>query len=106
MRSYLLIESRGEHESPDVPALLRLGGRLRGGGHAVTVFLIQNAVATLGAGEPWRSLLDAGIDVWADELSLRTRGLGEKQCPPGVRLGGADDLVRMLMTDGVVPVWH
>lgn len=106
MRSYLFIESRGEHESPDVPALLRLGGGLRGAGHPVTVFLIQNAVATLGADEPWRSLVDAGIDLWVDEFSLRTRGLGEKQCPPGVRLGGADDLVRMLMTDGVVAVWH
>ncbi|HEX6074145.1 MAG TPA: DsrE family protein [Micromonosporaceae bacterium] len=106
MRSFLFIESRGEHESPDVTALLELGGRLRGSGHAVTVFLIQNGVGTLGVGEPWQAMVEQGIDVWADEFSLRGRGLGPKQVPPGVQLGGADDLVRLLMTDGVVAVWH
>ncbi|MGC4809230.1 DsrE family protein [Micromonospora sp. DT228] len=105
MRSYLLVESRTEQESPDVPRFFELGTGLRRAGHPVTVFLIQNAV--IGARAPAvTSLVAAGVEVWADESSVRTRGLSPDDCPEGVRLGGMPNLVGMLMAAGCVPVWH
>lgn len=106
MRSYLFIESRGAHESPDVPALYDLGGRLRDAGHRVDVFLVQNGVLALGRSGPVEDLLARGVHVWADEYSIAARGLDGTRRPAGVRLGGMPDLVRLLMSADTVPVWH
>jgi hypothetical protein len=106
VRSYLLIESRGAHESPDVPALFEMGARLRDAGHEVCVFLVQNAVLALGRPAVLESLLARGVRIWVDDYSVAARGLDAGRCPPGVRLGGAADLVRMLMAPDAVPIWH
>lgn len=102
---YLFIESRSTRESPDVTALLDLAGRLREAGHEVTLFLVQNAVvAAAGAGR-LRALLDLGVEILADDLSLDCRGLGPVP-PDGVRRSGVAELVRLLMSGGVVASWH
>lgn len=104
MRSYLFLESRSDLDSPDVPVALALAGRLRGEGHPVAVFLVQNAVTMVGRTAALGALHAAGVQVWADDHSLAVRGLPE---PAGeVRLGGAPDMVRLLMAPDVVPVWH
>jgi hypothetical protein len=105
-RSYLLIESRGTHESPDVGALFDLGRRLREAGHETVVYLVQNAVFALGRPADLEALLTCGVRVWADEPSLAARGLDPARRPAGVTLGGTPDLVRLLMTPDTVPVWH
>ncbi len=105
-RSFLLIESRGEHESPDVPAFLDLGGRLGAADHEIVVFLVQNAVLALARPAALEDLLARGVRVWADERSIADRGLDPDRRPPGVRLGGPPELVRMLMAPDTVPVWH
>ena len=104
-RTYLFIESRSEQESPDVLATLGLVGGLREAGHDVSLFLVQNAVTMAGRIGELVDLSRAGVTVWADDHSLATRGL---QAPPGdgIRLGGVSDVVRILTTPGVVPVWH
>lgn len=104
MRSYLLIESRGEYESPDVTALFELAVRLCDLGHRVAVFLIQNAVVIRD--QSAADLAARGVTVWVDEYSIAARGLDPQRCPPGVRLGGVPELVRMLMAGDTVPVWH
>ncbi|MDG4831708.1 DsrE family protein [Solwaraspora sp. WMMD1047] len=106
MRSYLFIETRGAHESPDVLNLFELGGTLRESGHEVTIFLTQNAVLALGRSDPLADLIARGVGVWADDYSIAARGLDPDRRPPGVRLGGAADLVRLLMAPDAVPVWH
>jgi predicted peroxiredoxin len=104
VRSYLFLESRSDLDSPDVPATLALAGQLRGEGHQVAVFLVQNAVTMVGRPATLDELHAAGVQVWADDHSLAVRGLPE---PAGaVRLGGAPDMVRLLMTPDVIPVWH
>jgi len=105
-RSYLLIESRGGHESPDVAHLFDLGRRLREGGHEITVFLVQNAVFALGHPAELEDLVGRGVQVWVDGYSIAARGLDPGRCPQGIRLGGAPDLVRLLMTQDTIPVWH
>lgn len=104
MRSYLFLESRSDLDSPDVPAALALAGDLRADGHEVAVFLVQNAVTMVGRTPALGDLRAAGVEIWADDYSLAVRGLPE---PAGAaRLGGAPDLVRLLMAPDVVPVWH
>lgn len=106
MRSYLFIESRGAHESPDVTALYELSGRLRAEGHDVAVFLIQNGVFALGRAQPLDALLARGVQVWADGYSIAARGLDAAPRPAGVRVAGMAELVGLLMAPGAVPVWH
>lgn len=90
---YLLIESRDPYESSVVSQHFGLAVRLHEAGHAVSVFLVQNAVlparqhAARGALAP---VLAAGIEVLADEFSLRERGIetrgvnGIRPAPIGV----------------------
>lgn len=104
MKSYLFLESRSDLDSPDVPAALALAGQLRGEGHEVALFLVQNAVTMAGRTAALGELHAAGVQVWADDHSLAVRGLPE---PGGaVRVGGAPDMVRLLMTPDVIGVWH
>jgi len=105
MGSYLLVESRSDQESPDVTALFDLGTRLRAEGNEVAVFLVQNAVLAMHD-ETVHDLVANGVRVWADRYSILARGLDPEAHPAGVSLGGADDLVDLLMADGTTPVWH
>lgn len=104
MKSYLFLESRSDLDSPDVPAALALAGQLCAEGYPVAVFLVQNAVTMVGRSATLGELHAAGVQVWADDHSLAVRGLPEPV--GGVRLGGASDMVRLLMAPDVVPVWH
>ena len=104
-RTYLFIESRSEQESPDVLATLGLVGGLSAAGHEVSLFLVQNAVTMAGRIGALLDLARAGVTVWADDHSLATRGL-QAPAEEGIRLGGVSDVVRILTTPGVVPVWH
>jgi hypothetical protein len=104
-RTYLFIESRSEQESPDVLATLGLVAGLRDAGHDVSLFLVQNAVTMAGRIGELVDLARAGVTVWADDHSLATRGLRPPPVPD-IRLGGVSDVVRILTTPGVVPVWH
>jgi predicted peroxiredoxin len=94
---YLFIESRSEHESPDVAALFDLSGRLRDDGHDVTVFLVQNGVLAVG-----NDLGRQGIEVMTDRQSLVDRGLA----PDDARCAGMPELVRLLMSPDVIASWH
>lgn len=105
-RTYLFIESRSELESPDVLSMLGLAGGLREAGHEVSLFLVQNAVTMAGRIGALVELARAGVTVWADDHSLAARGLQAPPAGAGVRLGGVSDVVRILTTPGVVPVWH
>lgn len=85
-------------------AMLGLVGGLHEAGHDVSLFLVQNAVTMTGRIGELLDLARAGVTVWADDHSLATRGL---QAPrDGIKLGGVSDVVRILTTPGVVPVWH
>jgi hypothetical protein len=106
LKSYLFIESRCDQESPDVLAALDLAGRLRARGHEVAVFLIQNAVAMAAGSAPVTALVSRGARVWVDEFSVSVRGFDKTRHSPGIQLGDARDLVRLLMTRDVIPIWH
>ena len=89
MSKYLLIESRDPFESADVPYYYDLAAGLARKGHAVTLFLVQNGVLATRSGAARGAhlgrLAGAGVTVFADDFSLRERGIGERDLARGVK---------------------
>ncbi len=109
MGGYLLIESRDPFEASDVTEhFYDLATRLARRGESVTLFLVQNGVfpARPGAHTPaLDAVARAGVDVLADEFSLRERGIAVEQLAPGVSAAALDVVVDRLAA-GCKAVWH
>lgn len=103
-KRYLLMESRSDLETPDAGALRNLAARLRGEGHDVVLFLVQNGVIA-SREQPLEELRRSGVEVWMDEFSLRSRGIAGDRLP-GIRVVGMDVVVERVMTPGVIAMWH
>lgn len=108
MASYVLIESRDPFESNDVPYFYSLAADLARQGETVTLVLVQNGVlpARRGAAAPaLASVTGAGVEVLADEFSLRERGIGPDALAAGVRPAPLDIVVDHLAA-GRKALWH
>jgi sulfur relay protein TusB/DsrH len=78
MSSYLLIESRDPFESNDLRSFFDLAASLARAANRVTLFLVQNGVLAARAGEHtfwFAELAKAGVEILADDSSLRERGI-------------------------------
>ncbi len=107
MADYLLIESRDPFESNDVSRLNALAGNLAKNGRKVTLFLVQNGV--LSARESAQSaalsaVAGNGVEVLADEFSLRERGISPDGLVSGVSAAPLDVVVDQL-ADGRKVIW-
>ena len=105
---YLLIESRDPYESRDCAFLSDLAAGLARAGHTVTLFLVQNGVLPARGGAPRESLavaLQAGVEVLADEFSLRERGIALDRLAAGVRSAPLDVVIEQL-EEGRKALWH
>jgi hypothetical protein len=108
MSDYLLIESRDPYEANDVSYLYRLAAGLAGNGGRVTLFHVQNGVLPARAGARGDGLLAAaraGVEVLADEFSLRERGIPRDGLVPGVRPAPIEAVIDALL-EGRKVVWH
>lgn len=108
MANYLLIESRDPFDSNDVAHIYDLAANLRQQGNEVTLFLVQNGV--LPARKSPRSqrladLVNSGVNVLADDYSLRERGITDNRLVNGVKASKLD-LVVDRMADGWKTIWH
>jgi hypothetical protein len=106
MSSYLLIESRDPFDSADTGFCRDLASRLAAAGHSVTLFLVQNGVlpARAGCSAPgFAELARAGVEVLADDFSLRERAIERLQ--PEIK-ASAIDVVIDRMADGCKLIWH
>jgi len=102
MAKYLLIESRDPYESGAVREHLEWGMQLRRAGNEVLVFLLQNGVlpARTGASsEELQEVLRGGIEVFADEFSLRERGISLAEVGKGIKVAPIDLVVERLASD-------
>jgi predicted peroxiredoxin len=110
-QKYLLIESRepagnGGSGTPD--DLWSLATGLVREGHTVTVFLVQNGVFPA---RPCRysqrlsAAAAAGVEVLADEFSLRERGIAADRLATGVRAAALDVVIDQL-AEGCKALWH
>jgi len=108
MAKYLLIESRDPFESNDVAYYYDVATGLAKDGNQVTLFLVQNGV--LPARKSPRSsalaaLAKAGVEILADEFSLRERGISKERLIPEVKTAAIDVVVDQL-EDGRKTIWH
>lgn len=106
MANYLLIESRDHFAGEGFcGALARTLAR---DGAQVAVLLVQNGVLAARAGAQDGSLADmaaAGVALYADEFSLRERGISAGALSAGVRPAPLDIVIDR-MADGWRVVWH
>ena len=102
MQNYLLIESRDPFTAQAVSGHVELAVGLRRAGNAVTLYLVQNGVLPARAGADGGSLheaLAAGVEVLADDFSLRERGIGERDVARGVKPAAIGVVVERLADD-------
>jgi sulfur relay (sulfurtransferase) complex TusBCD TusD component (DsrE family) len=105
---YLLIVSRDPFTSAEVERFYELGIALHREGHAVTLFLVQNGVlpARPGARSGRLSrLAQEGVQVLADEFSLRERGIPSARLADGVTSAPLDFVIDAL-AHGAKALWH
>src|SRR5262245_35030953 len=108
MGRYLLVESRDPFESGDVAYYYDLAEALARKGHDVTLFLVQNGVLPARAGsksDVVGRLARAGIEVLAEEFSLRERGISRDRLAKGVEVAPLDRVID-LVGAGRPPFWR
>jgi sulfur relay (sulfurtransferase) complex TusBCD TusD component (DsrE family) len=108
MTHYLMIESRDPYETAEGALSYDLAARMARAGHAVTLFLVQNAVlaARRGArGSALAQLAGNGVEVLADEFSLRERGIGRERMNAHVKAAPLEVVVDRLAA-GCKALWH
>src|SRR5688500_13909282 len=108
MAKYLLIESRDPWESGDTRTWQELAASLAAEGHTVTLFLVQNGVlparrSAQSAG--LRALASVGVEVLADDFSLRERGITPDRLTAGVAAAPLDTVIDHL-AEGRKVIWH
>src|SRR5690348_12451362 len=99
MPSYLLFESNDPFESSTVPRHYELAGGLKAQGNLVTLFLIQNGVVAARRSlksEAIAQLVHSGVEILADDFSLRERGITASRLAAGVKIATVDDAVEKL----------
>lgn len=108
MAKYLLIESRDPFEWNDVAYYYDLAKNLKDAGNEVSLFLVQNAVLPArksSESEALVQLADAGVEILADEFSLRERGITADRMVANVSSAPLDVVVDHL-AEGSKTIWH
>ena len=108
MSKYLLIESRDPFETNDVTYFYDLAANLAKEGNTVTLFLVQNGVLPARPSvrsEALAALTKAGVQVLADEFSLRERGVPVNRLAAGVKSAPLDTVIDQL-AEGRKALWH
>ena len=109
MGKYLLIESRDPFDSADVVNSYELAQGLADDANDVTVFLVQNGVLPARkaskAGKQVQQLASK-TTVFADDFSLRERGIAADELVKGVTSAEIGTVVDLSLEDGRKVIWH
>ena len=108
MAGYLLIASRDPFESVEIRGFYELAKGLVRERGPVTLALVQNGVlpARAGVRERWiDDLVAAGVEVVADEFSLRERGIPKARLAEGVTPVSLDVVIEHL-AEGRKALWQ
>jgi sulfur transfer complex TusBCD TusB component (DsrH family) len=104
---YVMIETRDPF-GPDGLTTPELASELSAGAQ-VTVYLAQNAVLAVRksatAAAPLTALSGKAA-VWADDFSLRERGIRDDELAAGVQRASMDPLVDLILQPGCKVFWH
>ena len=108
MAKYLLIESRDPFDSNDVASYYGMAADLAREGNQVTLFLVQNGVLPA---RPCKhtaaltALAGDGVEILADDFSLRERGIDAGRLAEGIKAAPLDRVVDQL-AEGCKAMWH
>lgn len=108
MSKYLLIASRDPFESGDVGHYYDLAAQLAKTGNEVTLFLVQNGVLPARRGSRSAALsamAAAGVEVLADDFSLKERGITADLLVTGVKPAPLGTVIDQL-AEGRKALWH
>lgn len=108
MAKYLIIQSRDMFEGGGPSFCWDLARRLAAEGNGVTLFLVQNGVLPARAGATAPGLdetVRAGVEVLADDFSLRERGIPQNRLQAGIKPSPLDLVVDRL-AEGCKAIWH
>ena len=108
MPGYLLIESRDPFENNIVARQYDLAVNLVKEGNQVTLFLVQNGVLPARPGTCSSLLTNtarAGVEVLADDFSLRERGIAPSRLTDGIKAAPLSIVIDYL-ADGRKAIWH
>ena len=108
MSKYLLIASRDPFESGDIGNYYDLAADLVKAGNEVTMFLVQNGVLPARRGPRSAALsamAAAGVEVLADDFSLRERGITADHLATGVNPAPLGTVIDQL-AEGRKALWH
>jgi sulfur relay (sulfurtransferase) complex TusBCD TusD component (DsrE family) len=108
MAKYLLIESRDPFENNIVARQYDLAANLVKEGNEVTLFLVQNGVFPARPSDRSALLTNAargGVEVLAEEFSLRERGISAGKLAEGVRAAPLSVVIDHL-AQGCKAIWH
>lgn len=109
MSRYLFIESRDAFETRDTQFVEETAAALKGRGHDVIVFLVQNGVlaARVNLRENYLTrLASAGVALLADTFSLRERGIQAPELAPNIQQTNIETLVDALVEQNTKVIWH
>ena len=107
MTKYLFIESRDPFDSRDTEFLEEAAIAVKERGHDVTVFLVQNGVlAARNNARCLKRLMEAGVTLLADDLSLRERGIKTDELATTIRPSGIDSLIDAIVQENTKAIWH
>ena len=107
MSDYLLIESRDPFDS-GCCHYQELARQLAENGNTVTLFLVQNAVLVTRPcrlSDRLKETADKGVEILADDFSLRERGITTSALVSGVTESSLDIVVDLL-AEGRKVLWH
>lgn len=107
MNKYLLIESSDPFESSCVAENFQMAGDLAQAGNEVTLFLVQNGVLASRQKAQGRGLdkaAAAGVQILADDFSLRERGIGAGEMLSAVSAAKLDVVLDQLI-EGRKAIW-
>ena len=108
MAKYLLIESRDPFQNNDVSRNYELAADLKKSGNDVTLYLVDNGVLPARKSAKSAALSDlakAGVEVLADEFSLRERAITTAGLAEGVKDAPIETVVDRL-EEGRKAIWH
>jgi sulfur relay (sulfurtransferase) complex TusBCD TusD component (DsrE family) len=108
MSNYLLIESRDPYEAAGGALSYELAVDLARAGNKVAIFLVQNGVFAARSGAKSALLAhvaNAGVEVLADEFSLRERGIAKTRVLPQVKPAPLEVVVDRLAA-GCKTIWN
>lgn len=111
----LIISSKDPYTFKEAQIALDMADQLADLGAQVTVYLIEDGVLAVRAGQMpkngvsveqrIKSLRNRGVNVLAEDLSLKARGITDDKAVEGVKVSNLDEFVDILMERSNKVIW-